>query len=85
MGSTLITLLNDLKEARERLNQTSKNSSMPPSSEAPWDKASHYEDEEQDDESPCDIEALDKAIHADKQALASDYGAGRTSYVRREA
>jgi transposase len=67
-----ITLLNDLKEARERLNQTSKNSSIPPSSEAPWDKASHYEDEEQDDESSDDIEALDKALHADKQALASD-------------
>jgi transposase len=67
-----ITLLNDLKEARERLNQNSKNSSMPPSSEAPWDKASHYEDEERDDESSGDIEALDKAIHADKQALASD-------------
>ena len=58
--------------SRERLNQNSKNSSIPPSSEAPWDKASHYEDEEQDDESSGDIEALDKALHADKQALASD-------------
>src|SRR5665811_23022 len=67
-----ITLLNDLKEARERLNQNSKNSSIPPSSEAPWDKASKYEDEEQDNESSDDIEALDKAMHADKQALASD-------------
>jgi hypothetical protein len=28
-------LLNDLKEARERLNQNSRNSSRPPSSEAP--------------------------------------------------
>ena len=34
-----IRLLNDLKEARERLNQNSRNSSRPPSSEAPWDKA----------------------------------------------
>ena len=67
-----ITLLSDLKEARERLNQNSKNSSIPPSSEAPWDKASKYEDEEKDDESSDDIEALDKAMHADKQALASD-------------
>ena len=32
-------LLLDLKEARERLNQTSRNSSLPPSREAPWDKA----------------------------------------------
>ena len=67
-----ITLLNDLKEARERLNQNSNNSSMPPSSEAPWDKASHYEDEEKDDESSGDIEALDKAIHADTGSLPKD-------------
>ena len=56
-----ITLLNDLKEARERLNQNSKNSSIPPSSEAPWDKASKYSDEDKDDESSDDIEVLDKA------------------------
>ena len=67
-----ITLLNDLKEARERLNQNSKNSSIPPSSEAPWDKASKYEDEEENAQSLDDIEALNKAIHADKQALGSD-------------
>ncbi len=42
--SLSITLLNDLKEARERLSQNSKNSSIPPSSEAPWDKASKYKD-----------------------------------------
>jgi hypothetical protein len=34
-----IKLLNDLKDARERLSQNSRNSSRPPSSEAPWDKA----------------------------------------------
>ncbi len=33
-----IKLLNDLKEARERINQNSRNSSRPPSSEAPWEK-----------------------------------------------
>jgi transposase len=67
-----IILLNDLKEARERLNQNSKNSSIPPSSEAPWDKASKYEDEEKANESSNDIEAIAEAIPADKQALASD-------------
>ena len=67
-----ITLLNDLKEARERLNQNSKNSSIPPSSEAPWDKASKYEDAEEASQSLNDIEALDKAIRADKQAFGSD-------------
>lgn len=35
-----IKLLNDLKEARERLSQNSRNSSRPPSKEAPWDKSS---------------------------------------------
>jgi len=67
-----VKLLNDLKEARERLNQNSKNSSIPPSSEAPWDKASKYGDEEKDDESSNDIEALDKAIHANKRSLTND-------------
>jgi transposase len=33
-----IKLLNDLKEARERLNRNSQNSSVPPGSEAPWEK-----------------------------------------------
>jgi len=67
-----ITLLNDLKEARERLNQNSKNSSIPPSSEAPWDKASKFEDEKKANESSNNIEAIAEAIPADKQALASD-------------
>ena len=31
-------LLNDLKEAREQLNQGPSNSSRPPSSQAPWEK-----------------------------------------------
>jgi len=35
-----IKLLNDLKEARERLNRNSQNSPVPPGSEAPWDKGS---------------------------------------------
>jgi hypothetical protein len=67
-----ITLLNDLKEARERLNQNSKNSSMPPSSEAPWDKASKYSEEEKEDESLEDIDALDKAMRADSRALTNE-------------
>ncbi|MGH8556179.1 MAG: DUF6444 domain-containing protein [Methylococcales bacterium] len=33
-----VRLLKDLKEARERLNRNSRNSSRPPSSEAPWEK-----------------------------------------------
>jgi transposase len=34
-----LKLLNDLKDARERLNQNSRNSSRPPSCKVPWDKA----------------------------------------------
>ena len=41
-----VKLLYDLKEARERLRQTSRNSSRPPSSDLPWDKAS-IDDEDQ--------------------------------------
>ncbi len=39
-------LLEDLKEARDRLNRTPGNSSMPPSSQAPWDKPRAQLDDE---------------------------------------
>ena len=45
-------LLLDLKEARERLNQTSRNSSLPPSREAPWDKARAADAETERGEDP---------------------------------
>ncbi len=48
-----IKLLNDLKEARERLRQTSRNSSRPPSSDLPWDKA----DMDNEDKPPQQDEA----------------------------
>ena len=47
-----IKLVNDLKEARERLNQNPSNSSKPSGSLAPWDKGSI--DEEDDEESNID-------------------------------
>jgi len=40
-----IKLANDLKEAMERLNQNSTNSSKPSGSLAPWDKGSDSDDE----------------------------------------
>lgn len=40
-----LRLLADLKEARERLNQNSGNSSRPPSSQAPWEKSSALDTE----------------------------------------
>lgn len=47
-----IKLLYDLKEARERLRQTSRNSSRPPSSDLPWDKtdSSNEKDKHQQQE-----------------------------------
>lgn len=43
-------LIDDLKEARDRLNQNSQNSSRPPSSKPPWEtgKRSSFSDEEED-------------------------------------
>jgi len=38
-----VRLLQDLKEARDRLNQTPDNSSRPPSSRAPWEKGRNEE------------------------------------------
>lgn len=40
-------LLEDLKEARERINQDPKNSSRPPSSVEPWIRAEIEDDEEE--------------------------------------
>ena len=48
-----IRLLEDLKEARERLNQNPSNSSRPPSSQAPWFRA---QEDEEDTEDPSDDE-----------------------------
>jgi len=45
-------LLLDLKEARERLNQTSRNSSLPPSREAPWEKSRPADGPTEGDEPP---------------------------------
>ena len=62
-----ITLLNDLKEARERLNQNPKNSSRPPSSEAPWDKVVNEADDEKDENFLNDLNTSDDAEKADTQ------------------
>jgi transposase len=53
-----IKLLNDLKEARERLNRNSQNSSVPPGSGAPWEKGSKYSDDEDDADALLDPEGI---------------------------
>ena len=49
-------LLLDLKEARERLNQSPKNSSRPPSSRDPWEKNGGSEKSEKDGSEPQEDE-----------------------------
>jgi hypothetical protein len=57
-----LKLLADLKEARDRLNQSPDNSSRPPSSRAPWEKASTdgQSDGEQEDVQPAEIDRKGK-------------------------
>jgi transposase len=57
-------LLLDLKEARERLNQTSRNSSLPPSREAPWEKTRPADATAGRDEDPEETVAADMAPEA---------------------
>uniref|UniRef100_UPI00211ADB8F DUF6444 domain-containing protein n=1 Tax=Crenothrix polyspora TaxID=360316 RepID=UPI00211ADB8F len=49
----------DLKDARERLKQTSKKSSRPPSSDLPWDKA---DTESEEPQQPCESTEADERI-----------------------
>jgi hypothetical protein len=73
-------LLIDLKVSRERLHQNSQNSSMPPSSEAPWDKASaHSNDDAADENSESDKpgptteeDTLKTAMQADGNEVSDD-------------
>ncbi|MGH8476046.1 MAG: DUF6444 domain-containing protein, partial [Methylococcales bacterium] len=57
-----IRLLNDLKEARERLNRNSRNSSRPPSSEAPWEIERSTVDSEDASEKAKDTECREESV-----------------------
>ena len=45
-----VRLLHDLKDARERLNQNSRNSSRPPGSDLSWEKIGKDSESDRDDE-----------------------------------
>ncbi|MBK5938199.1 IS66 family transposase [Halochromatium roseum] len=61
-----LRLLEDLKEARERLGQNPTNSSRPPSSQAPWDRLSARDtDSSDDEETPLLGEAPDQPADSD--------------------
>lgn len=51
----LLTILDDLKEARERLNQNSRNSSIPSGSEPPWFHPSSGDNEDDDEEDSVEV------------------------------
>jgi transposase len=74
-----VRLLEDLKQARDQLNRTPNNSSMPPSSQAPWDKPGVRPDEdeapeaaEQDTEPSQDGSAPEKQEPQDKPGGVSE-------------
>ena len=49
-------LLDDVKELHDRLNQNPDNSSRPPTSQAPWERASEAEEVDQDSATEIDTE-----------------------------
>jgi len=76
-----VKLLYDLKEARERLKQTSRNSSRPPSSDLPWDKTNTGDEGEQqqgqdkfagEDDHALDVEDTSKAESEEKVPVEAD-------------
>ena len=79
-----IKLLYDLKEARERLRQTSRNSSRPPSRDLPWDKTDNDEDklpqQGQNQFSGVDDESLNTGEEVSKPESEKKTRTRRTSY-----
>ena len=72
-------LLADLKEAVDRLNQNSTNSSTPPSKDAPWQKGGEFIDDDSDestlkieDEPSDDSDSASKNNHTEKNNNADD-------------
>jgi hypothetical protein len=63
-------LLSDLKEAHERLDQNSSNSSRPPSSQAPWISTEESGDEEEADKE--EKERLEELLHAKDDSTQSE-------------
>jgi len=54
-----VKLLYDLKDARERLKQTSRNSSRPPSSDLPWDKAGINDEDQHPQQGQDEVTGVD--------------------------
>ncbi|MCI0666668.1 MAG: DUF6444 domain-containing protein [Methylococcaceae bacterium] len=68
-----VRLLNALKEARERLKQNSRNSSRPPSSEAPWEKERKSVDSTDEFEGTEDAQSGDETQRAQIHQTSRSY------------
>jgi hypothetical protein len=55
-----VKLLYDLKEARERLRQPLRNSSRPPSSDLPWDKAGSNDEYQHPQQGQDEVTGVDE-------------------------
>jgi len=68
----LVTLIEDLREARERLAANSQNSSRPPRTDAPWISAPAAQSETQTSNAPADPKTAAAKAQTDAQALADN-------------
>jgi len=66
-----VKLLYDLKDARERLRQTSRNSSRPPSSDLPWDKAGINNEDKRQQQRQDEFAGVDDHTLDTEEALKS--------------
>ncbi|MGH8548004.1 MAG: DUF6444 domain-containing protein [Methylococcales bacterium] len=78
-----VRLLNDLKEARERLKQNSRNSSRPPSSEAPWEKERRGVDSTDEFEGTEDAESGDETPPEESDRKSKEAGGEPTDEARK--
>jgi transposase len=72
-------LLDDVKELHDRLNQNPDNSSRPPTSQAPWERAS---DAEVDQDSPSETDPVEAADEGETEKRG---GKGRDGQIGSEA
>lgn len=67
----IVMLVDDLKEARDRLNQNSRNSSRPPSSEPPWQGGGPSGEQAPDAQNPMGIQASEEALEEAAQGAGA--------------
>ena len=65
-------LLDDLRDARDRQNQTPRNSSRPSGSYAPWEQAQFSDDQEQPEDTDSNEDTEDKQSENDVSVAESD-------------